>query len=66
MPASNDPSTGAQWRDEPTDFDQLGKLPRDAGQQTTPPASVLGSLNITAAASDPELLDLPWHIRLED
>lgn len=66
MPASNDPSTGAQWRDEPTDFDQLGKLPRDVGQQTAPPASVLGSLNITAAASDPELLDLPWHIRLED
>ncbi|NYE96302.1 hypothetical protein FHU41_002552 [Psychromicrobium silvestre] len=54
--------TDAQWRDEPTDFEQLGKLPRESA----PPASVLGSLNITAAASDPELLDLPWHLRLED
>ena len=29
-------------------------------------ASVSSSLNITAAAADPELLDLPWHIALED
>ena len=26
----------------------------------------MGSLNITAAAADPELLDLPWHMQLED
>ncbi|AJT42614.1 DUF4032 domain-containing protein [Psychromicrobium lacuslunae] len=54
--------TDARWRDEPTDFEQLGKLPRESA----PPASVLGSLNITAAASDPELLDLPWQLPLED
>ncbi|WP_394941928.1 DUF4032 domain-containing protein [Psychromicrobium sp. YIM B11713] len=54
--------TDAQWRDEPTNFDQHGKLPRESEV----PSSVLGSLNITAAASDPELLDLPWHLRLED
>ncbi|MGO4382607.1 DUF4032 domain-containing protein [Specibacter sp. RAF43] len=53
---------GARWTDEPTDYDQLGKLPRAAA----PPAKVLGSLNITAATTDPGLLDLPWHTRLED
>ncbi|WP_026556889.1 DUF4032 domain-containing protein [Arthrobacter sp. 35W] len=58
-------SSGAQWTDEPTDFDQHGKLPR-TGSTPTVPASVLGSLNITAASTDPGLLDLPWHIKLED
>ncbi|WP_125616411.1 DUF4032 domain-containing protein [Specibacter cremeus] len=53
---------GAQWTDEPTDFAQRGRLPRPAGS----PASVLGSLNITAASTDPGLLDLPWHLKLED
>lgn len=53
---------GAQWTDEPTDYDQRGKLPRAAA----PPAKVMGSLNITAATADPGLLDLPWHTRLED
>ena len=54
----------AQWHDEPTDYAQIGKLPRfvaasaDDGKAT----SVSSSLNITAAAADPELLDLPWHI----
>ena len=59
----------AQWHDEPTDYGQIGKLPRTeaaSAQDTAPPASVIGSLNITAAAADPELLDLPWHIALED
>ncbi|WP_434617515.1 DUF4032 domain-containing protein [Arthrobacter sp. A5] len=55
-------SAGAKWTDEPTDFEQRGKLPR----AVTPPAAVMGSLNITAATADPELLDLPWHIALED
>jgi hypothetical protein len=53
---------GAQWNHEPTDFDQVGKLPR----QPAPPARVMGSLNITAATADPGLLDLPWHTRLEE
>lgn len=66
MPAPHDSPSGAQWRDEPTDFEQHGKLPRLPERENTPPAAVLGSLNITAAASDPELLDLPWHLRLED
>lgn len=56
----------AQWHDEPTDYGQIGKLPprteAASAQDTAPPASVIGSLNITAAAADPELLDLPWHI----
>ena len=53
----------ANWHDEPTDYAQTGKLPR---LKTTPPASTMRSLNITAAAADPELLDLPWHIALEE
>ncbi len=53
----------ANWHDEPTDYAQTGKLPRI---RTTPPESALGSLNITAASADPELLDLPWHIALEE
>ncbi|WP_104091834.1 DUF4032 domain-containing protein [Arthrobacter sp. GMC3] len=53
---------GAQWNHEPTDFEQIGKLPR----KSAPPAQVMGSLNITAATADQGLLDLPWHIRLED
>ncbi|MCW1250201.1 DUF4032 domain-containing protein [Acaricomes phytoseiuli] len=53
---------GAHWHDEPTDFEQRGKLPRD----NTALNPVVGSLNITAAASDPELLDLPWQLPLED
>lgn len=54
-------SGDAQWH-EPGEWEQQGKLPRNADQ---PPSNVLGSLNITAAASDPELLDLPWHTALE-
>ncbi len=53
----------AQWRDEPTDYAQTGKLPRLRSTASGTPT--LGSLNITAAATDPELLDLPWHIALE-
>ena len=53
---------GAKWNHEPTDFEQIGKLPR----QSTPQAQVMGSLNITAASADPGLLDLPWHITLEE
>ncbi|TYC97831.1 DUF4032 domain-containing protein [Arthrobacter echini] len=53
----------AQWRDEPTDYTQTGKLPRV--RATSAEASGLGSLDITAAATDPELLDLPWHVALE-
>ncbi|MHA7142615.1 MULTISPECIES: DUF4032 domain-containing protein [unclassified Arthrobacter] len=53
----------AEWHDEPTDWDQPGKLPRT---KDAPDPGTLGSLNITAAATDPELLDLPWHIALED
>jgi hypothetical protein len=53
----------ANWHDEPTDYAQTGKLPR---LKSAPPASTMRSLNITAAAADPELLDLPWHIALEE
>src|SRR5690242_21055899 len=58
----------AQWHDEPTDYAQIGKLPRfvAASADDNKAASVASSLNITAAASDPELLDLPWHIRSEE
>ncbi|WP_136609147.1 DUF4032 domain-containing protein [Sinomonas albida] len=57
---------GANWQDEPTDYEMLGKLPRNEPLPEPPPANVMGSLSITAAAADPELLDLPWHIRLEE
>ncbi|MCC3284174.1 DUF4032 domain-containing protein [Arthrobacter caoxuetaonis] len=53
----------ANWRDEPTDWGQPGKLPRSHAEATQSP---LGSLNITAASMDPALLDLPWSIPLED
>src|SRR6476661_2173928 len=58
----------AQWHDEPTDYGQIGKLPRfvAASADDNKAASVASSLNITAAAADPELLDLPWHIALEE
>ena len=58
----------AQWHDEPTDYAQIGKLPRfvAASADDNKAASVASSLNITAAAADPELLDLPWHIALEE
>src|SRR6476661_1136061 len=58
----------AQWHDEPTDYGQIGKLPRfePASANDVKASSVASSLNITAAAADPELLDLPWHIALED
>ncbi len=56
-------TSNAQWHDEPTDYDQAGKLPRQRPASSEVPN--LGSLNITAAATDPELLDLPWHIALE-
>jgi hypothetical protein len=55
--------SNANWHDEPTDYAQTGKLPRI---KSAPPASTMRSLNITAAAADPELLDLPWHIALEE
>src|SRR5688500_16980667 len=58
----------AQWHDEPTDYAQIGKLPRfeAASANDAKHSTVSSSLNITAAAADPELLDLPWHIALED
>ncbi|MEC5200940.1 hypothetical protein RCH21_003194 [Arthrobacter sp. PL16] len=56
-------TSNAQWHDEPTDYDQAGKLPRLRSASSESPN--LGSLNITAAATDPELLDLPWHVALE-
>lgn len=55
--------SGAQWTDEPTDFEQLGKLPRNVPVSD---AVAPSALSITAAATDPELLDLPWSIPLED
>ena len=58
--------SSATWQDEPTDYAELGKLPRREPLAEPPSAPVLGSLSITAAAADPELLDLPWHIRLEE
>jgi hypothetical protein len=62
MEAMTDQS--ATWQDEPTDYEEVGKLARR--QQPDPEAPALGSLNITAAVADPELLDLPWHVALED
>ncbi|MGO4807283.1 DUF4032 domain-containing protein [Arthrobacter sp. 2MCAF15] len=58
----------AQWHDEPTDYGQIGKLPRqEAASANDDKASLVSSsLSITAAATEPELLDLPWHIALED
>ncbi|AUI51167.1 DUF4032 domain-containing protein [Arthrobacter crystallopoietes] len=53
----------ANWHNEPTDFGQVGKLPRPHNGGT---AAVLGSLNITSATTDESLLDLPWHIALEE
>ena len=54
----------AFWRDEPTDYTQRGKLPREAAGHPRP--GVPGPLSITAATLDPELLDLPWQVALED
>lgn len=56
-------STQANWHHEPTDYDQPGKLPRNRSALAE---GSLGSLNILAAATDPELLDLPWHLALEE
>ena len=53
----------ANWHNEPTDFGQVGKLPRPHNGGA---AAVLGSLNITSATTDESLLDLPWHIALEE
>ncbi|MCW2134789.1 DUF4032 domain-containing protein [Arthrobacter sp. VKM Ac-2550] len=53
----------ANWHNEPTDFGQVGKLPRPHNGGA---ATVLGSLNITSATTDESLLDLPWHIALEE
>ena len=55
---------GAFWRDEPTDYTQRGKLPRETPADPRP--AVPGPLSITAATLDPELLDLPWQVALED
>jgi hypothetical protein len=57
---------GAQWHDEPTDYGQIGKLPRFEAASANDEKAVSSSLSITAAATEPELLDLPWHIALED
>src|SRR6476661_8208275 len=57
---------GAQWHDEPTDYGQIGKLPRYEAASANDDKAVSSSLSITAAATEPELLDLPWHIALED
>ncbi|MCC3280702.1 DUF4032 domain-containing protein [Arthrobacter sp. zg-Y40] len=59
-----DPAS-ANWQNEPTDWDQAGKLPRTT-RASTDRINTLGSLNITAASMDPALLDLPWHIPLEE
>jgi hypothetical protein len=53
----------ANWHNEPTDFGQVGKLPRPHNGGA---AAALGSLNITSATTDESLLDLPWHIALEE
>ena len=53
----------ANWRNEPTDWEQAGKLPRTLD---TSGARNLGSLDVTSASMDPALLDLPWQIKLED
>ncbi|MCC3276730.1 DUF4032 domain-containing protein [Arthrobacter sp. zg-Y20] len=58
-------SASANWQNEPTDWDQAGKLPRTT-RASTDRINTLGSLNITAASMDPALLDLPWHIPLEE
>ncbi|MCC9206399.1 DUF4032 domain-containing protein [Arthrobacter sp. zg-Y769] len=55
----------AHWQNEPTDWEQTGKLPRTT-RSSTNRINTLGSLNITAASMDPALLDLPWHIPLEE
>ncbi|GER23997.1 LPS kinase [Zafaria cholistanensis] len=54
----------AFWLDEPTDYAQHGKLPRHI--PAGPGPAVPGPLSITAATLDPGLLDLPWHVALED
>lgn len=54
-------ASAAQWH-RPATWDDPGKLPRGSG----PPAGVMGSLNITASDTDPALLDLPWHLGLQD
>ncbi|MCC3301966.1 MULTISPECIES: DUF4032 domain-containing protein [unclassified Arthrobacter] len=58
-------SVPANWQNEPTDWEQTGKLPRTT-RSSTNRINTLGSLNITAASMDPALLDLPWHIPLEE
>ena len=58
-------SVPANWQNEPTDWEQAGKLPRTT-RSSTNRINTLGSLNITAASMDPALLDLPWHIPLEE
>lgn len=45
------------------DWDQQGKLPR---LHPSTPHMDPASLNITATSMDPGLLDLPWHLPLED
>ena len=54
----------ANWQDEPTDWESNGKLARTRGSEEQ--QHPLGSLNITAAAMDPDLLDLPWDLPLEE
>lgn len=56
----------ASWHNEPTDYTQRGKLPRETAVDEPARPPLGGSLNITSATMDSALLDLPWHIRLED
>ncbi|CEA09910.1 hypothetical protein BN1051_03290 [Arthrobacter saudimassiliensis] len=53
----------ANWRNEPTDWEQAGKLPRPHEGSG---ARSLGSLDVTSASMDPALLDLPWQVPLEE
>ncbi|GAA1348112.1 DUF4032 domain-containing protein [Arthrobacter roseus] len=56
----------ANWTDEPTDYDQPGKLRRSREKPGGNTLGSLGSLNITAASTDAALLELPWDIALEE
>jgi len=53
----------ADWHNEPTDYRQLGKLPRSQGPME---AARLGPLSITSASVDEDLLELPWHVALDE
>lgn len=63
MTNSVDSPQDISWHDEPTGSGQRVRLERESAAV---PVAALGSLNITAAVSDPELLDLPWQLPLEN